>query len=983
MNLPALKSKAHIGIKSKAKQSKLKIEMSSRRRNRVSAVVRDGGHSSRRDASIVDLNLLWNDKAPKDGRCAVKVLDTVLFKDARPVRWLFTNKNSFVAKKKSANISLSKIRERFLRLATTTSVDGSVSMESKVATVFMSDGTSTPLTRDAFEELISSSRDGMMLHGVAGLQAHMSRQGRNAPVFRTLYDGSRGVASVVQIPGDMPNMQSAVPDQLNAAAEAELPEVVAGIAHFIEGRGKKHVQHLSADFVADDAGLLWLNQFHRIDMKHIPGEESPDKENESSETGKKSSLHARDRPTSSSAVRSQSASGTSRGRGRKEQGTGGMKVSESTPTLPYIQNGGRPQTDDTSPVAGRARRREARQASEGSSRVRPRRGGGSGLPKDDILDDDDNGRDERRSPGHNDGEYGEDERAETAGAISSRSRGRRSGRRHNQKGKKMRGKAALLRKGARPSSSDSAVAAAQAVLLAQQHQHQQQPAFGKKKANKIPGWTEETEVHDDTAGRAHGQDAHSDEEKGLQKKAPGVSEEVFVREKEAKEDAEAKLAELQKHNDILKAKLAAESTANERLTERLQTLRSESISKTATVDGKVAKQMKELHEALKDSEKKKRDTETRESALQRVVSSLEAHVSQLKSRLSAETAQAEREGQRARMLSKKLADQQREWASAMRSKEEAMKREVLAAEERASRQLSEVSGSEMAGGPASPSAKALIRTVEELNKKFVAAQSSWTAKQAELQTQHRLELLKQEEDFQKELSLPRERVRELEDKTQELQSQICVMVKDVSIAKKREEELQRRLTATMAEKKKIEDETKVMQQSMKAMASMGDGGEGANKLQNEQMKVTSAAKIRQLNNEIDFLQAQLSSESKCREDLEKTVSSLNSQFQVAKTKWSKALSEAEESKRVTVRELESRFRQEMLAPRAEIQRLEDKVQELQKSMSDMIKDLALARKQNDSLTVTKEALESERENLAEKVDDLERELDGTHRDQRG
>ena len=56
-----------------------------------------------------------------------------------------------------------------------------------------------------------------------------------------------------------------------------------------------------------------------------------------------------------------------------------------------------------------------------------------------------------------------------------------------------------------------------------------------------------------------------------------------------------------------------------------------------------------------------------------------------------------------------------------------------------------------------------------------------------------------------------------------------------------------------------------MQQSMKAMASMGDGGEGANKLQNEQMKVTSA-KIRQLNNEIDFLQAQLSSESKCRED---------------------------------------------------------------------------------------------------------------------
>ena len=158
-----------------------------------------------------------------------------------------------------------------------------------------------------------------------------------------------------------------------------------------------------------------------------------------------------------------------------------------------------------------------------------------------------------------------------------------------------------------------------------------------------------------TQQAGHGQDAHSDEEKGLQKKAPGVSEEVFVREKEAKEDTEAKLAELQKHNDILKAKLAAESTANERLTERLQTLRSESISKTAT-DGKVAKQMKELREALKDSEKKKRDTETRESALQRVVSFC-AHVSQLKSRLSAETAQLS-EGRHA--CYQKLADQQRE-----------------------------------------------------------------------------------------------------------------------------------------------------------------------------------------------------------------------------------------------------------------------------------------------------------------------------------
>ena len=54
-----------------------------------------------------------------------------------------------------------------------------------------------------------------------------------------------------------------------------------------------------------------------------------------------------------------------------------------------------------------------------------------------------------------------------------------------------------------------------------------------------------------------------------------------------------------------------------------------------------------------------------------------------------------------------------------------------------------------------------MRTVDKLNRKFVSAQNEWTAKLAEDQTQHRLEMLEQEERMQRR-EQARERVRELE-----------------------------------------------------------------------------------------------------------------------------------------------------------------------------------------------------------------------------
>ena len=170
---------------------------------------------------------------------------------------------------------------------------------------------------------------------------------------------------------------------------------------------------------------------------------------------------------------------------------------------------------------------------------------------------------------------------------------------------------------------------------------------------------------------------------------------------------------------------------------------------------------------------------------------------------------------------------------------------------------------------------------------------------------------------------------------------------------------------------RLEEEAVMLQQSIKAVQSMSDGSQGSSDNQQASqlsaMKATSEAKIRQLNNEVDFLRAQLTSEIQCRAELETGLQQANDKYYTSKEQWESALRDAEDSKRVSIRELEDRFHQELLIPQEEVRRLEDKVQSLQKNMGEMVKDLSLARKQTESLSRAKQALTKERDGLQDRV----------------
>ena len=137
---------------------------------------------------------MWADNARK--RCSVKVLDTVLFKDAKPYRWLFTNKHVQVSKKKDHNLTLRRVRDRFLRLSDavqpdTIEVDDKGNhIQPKVAIVYTTDGSKMELDKESFEELLTTSSDGRSLHGVAALQASMPPR---KMTHQTRFDQSIGI----------------------------------------------------------------------------------------------------------------------------------------------------------------------------------------------------------------------------------------------------------------------------------------------------------------------------------------------------------------------------------------------------------------------------------------------------------------------------------------------------------------------------------------------------------------------------------------------------------------------------------------------------------------------------------------------------------------------------------------------------------------------------------------------------------------------
>ena len=209
----------------------------------------------------------------------------------------------------------------------------------------------------------------------------------------------------------------------------------------------------------------------------------------------------------------------------------------------------------------------------------------------------------------------------------------------------------------------------------------------------------------------------------------------------------------------------------------------------------------------------------------------------------------------------------------------------------------------------------------------------------ELTTRHKLAMLDEEEKSKRGLAETRREGQRLEDELGDMQTQMCEMVKEVSIAKRREDEYERRLGETSDVRRKLEQEIGVLQQSLQTVGSLGGGGNGSGDpfaqrdgtmvgggagmgevdvgagmvpaSQLQVMKTTSEARMRQLTNELDFLRAQLESDAVANRELESALAASSSDHTKAQAEWRRMAAETEEARRRDIREIEDRCRAEM------------------------------------------------------------------------
>ena len=378
-------------------------------------------------------------------------------------------------------------------------------------------------------------------------------------------------------------------------------------------------------------------------------------------------------------------------------------------------------------------------------------------------------------------------------------------------------------------------------------------------------------------------------------------------------------------------------------------------------------QMQEFHKAEAKAEKNA-------AANDKVHFEAAAKRSAKTQRASAENDDLKRKNQKlSRQLSEirsKLAESQQEWLRAMKEKDDACRRSILQAESKMHDEIAAIrlsSNGESTEGSANVH---LVKAIEELTKKLASTQTTALREKSELELQHRKALQTAEKTFQERLAKHEEAHDASQDKALALQTQMYELMNDVSVSKSREEELRRKIATLEENNDELETELSIAKQAAKTIAS----GSGSTSAQ-ASAQVSASAQVRKMANEVQFMRQQLANEVRCKGELTDTVSMLNDQLKRTRREAEKAFSaQADENKR-SIRELEERHREEIELPRSEVLHLEDKMQNLQVSLTNMAKDVAMARRKERAAQQEAQRMGESRQQLIEEKDKLEKQID--------
>ncbi|KAA0149868.1 hypothetical protein FNF29_05693 [Cafeteria roenbergensis] len=210
-------------------------------------------------------------------RVAAPLVSTLVFRDGRVDKWLFSTQSGHVAKKRS--IALQAVGDSFRRVALAHESND----ERLCAVLRMSDGTARPLNEETFDDFCATvipsdaaGRPARQAHVVCA-HAYVHSRGGDGAVWRHAWtappDSTPTAAPTTRLtrhPGELFGEGGAevaaggVQEVRQEDLLAQLDSITGGVVLELEARARLRVAHIELDFAIDQSGRLFLVFPHTV-----------------------------------------------------------------------------------------------------------------------------------------------------------------------------------------------------------------------------------------------------------------------------------------------------------------------------------------------------------------------------------------------------------------------------------------------------------------------------------------------------------------------------------------------------------------------------------------------------------------------------------------------------------------------------------------------------------------------------------------------
>jgi len=349
------------------------------------------------------------------------------------------------------------------------------------------------------------------------------------------------------------------------------------------------------------------------------------------------------------------------------------------------------------------------------------------------------------------------------------------------------------------------------------------------------------------------------------------------------------------------------------------------------------------------------------NAMRDRIAAMEAEMKTLRSKAKGAEEAALSSAARAKEANRKLAMAQTKFTNALQEKDSEHSHALLnlGSELNTARaesadlrsQLAKTAGLSKSDNINSSYQQELLKKVESLHAEMNNNQRKWNEERRKLMSEQASSNQQLSSNHRLELAEARDQIAKLEDKVTDMNESVRGVEKEKSLLEQRLADAERKKIQAIGESERLRSDVKTLQQSLQATQSL-DMAQGEMYRDGEStiaaLQATSDARIRTLNNKVEYLKAQLASEASLKDEYAKTITDLRKERDETAAATRNKFKELESLKDKEVTEIQEQMRQNMDGPINEVSHLQSKVAALQAQLGDAMQDIAQARKKEEA-----------------------------------